>query len=320
MSALLKLRLTILGTTTLLIAISTLFMAILLSLLGALNIISLIFVVIVFNLGQWLIAPYLIDALYRTEEIPGGRHWLSETVKRLSAESGLKPPKLMLANIPIPNAFAYGSPLSGPKIAVTKGLLNALEREEVEAVIGHELGHLKHRDVQFMMFLSVLPAIFYYLGYSMMYSSWYGGYRNRERGSSPAILIGIASIAIYWVLNLIVLGLSRLREYYADAHSVSIVDDGRRKLSEALAKIVTFTGRQAAGQMRGAYGSFKCLFITDPDRAMEDLSEVSGVWGSRDEQLVREVMSKRITMFDRIVELFSTHPNIVKRLRAIQSL
>lgn len=316
----LKLRLTILGTTTLLIAISTLFMAILLSLIGALNIASLLFMVIAFNIGQWLIAPYLIDALYRTEEIPDGKHWLSEVVKRLSARSGLKPPKLMLANIPIPNAFAYGSPLSGPKVAVTRGLLNALDREEVEAVIGHELGHLKHRDVQFMMFLSVLPAIFYYLGYSLMYSSWYGGYRDRERGSSPAILIGMVSIAIYWILNLIVLGLSRLREYYADAHSVSVVDDGRRKLSEALAKIVTFTGRGAAGRTDGAYGSFKCLFITDPDRAAEDLREVSMIWGLRDEELVREVLSREITIFDRIVELFSTHPNIVKRLRAIQSL
>ncbi|MEM3022150.1 MAG: zinc metalloprotease HtpX [Candidatus Bathyarchaeia archaeon] len=320
MSGLLKLRLTILGTTTLVIAISTLFMAVLLSLAGALNIASLIFMVLLFNLGQWLIAPYLIDALYRAEEIPEGRHWLSEAVKRLSARSGLKPPKLMLANIPIPNAFAYGSPLSGPKIAVTKGLLNALEREEVEAVIGHELGHLKHRDVQFMMFLSVLPAVFYYLGYSMMYSSWYGGYSDRERGSSPAILIGLASIAVYWILNLLVLGLSRLREYYADAHSVSIVEDGRRKLSEALAKIVAFTGRGAAGRMGGAYGSFKCLFITDPDRAAEDLREVHGIGGLRDEQLVREVMSRGVTILDRIMELFSTHPNIVKRLRAIQSL
>ncbi|MEM3439382.1 MAG: zinc metalloprotease HtpX [Candidatus Bathyarchaeia archaeon] len=320
MGGLLKLRLTILGTTTLLIAISTLFMAVLLSLIGALNILSLIFMVILFNLGQWLIAPYLIDALYRAEEIPEGRHWLSEVVKKLSAKSGLRAPKLMLANIPIPNAFAYGSPLSGPKIAVTKGLLNVLEREEVEAVIGHELGHLKHRDVQFMMFLSVLPAIFYYLGYSLMYSSWYGGYRDRERSSSPAILIGIASIAIYWILNLIVLGLSRLREYYADAHSVSIVEDGRRKLSEALAKIVAFTWRGGAGRMGGAYGSFKCLFITDPDRAEEDFREVYGAGGLRDEQLVREVMSREITILDRIMELFSTHPNIVKRLRAIQSL
>jgi heat shock protein HtpX len=319
MSGLLKLRLTIIGTTTLLIALSTLFMAVLLSLLGALNIASLIFMVLLFNLGQWLFAPYLIDAIYRTEEIPEGRHWLSEIVKRLSAKSGLRTPKVMLANIPIPNAFAYGSPLSGHRVAVTRGLLNTLEREEVEAVIGHELGHLKHKDVQFMMFLSVLPAIFYYLGYSMMYSSWYGGYRDRDRNSSPALLIGIASIAIYWILNLMVLGLSRLREYYADAHSVRIVEDGRRKLSEALAKIVTFTGR-GARRMGGAYGSFKCLFITDPDRAEEDLREIGIGGGLRDEQLVREVLSREITIFDRIAELFSTHPNIVKRLRAIQSL
>jgi len=319
MGSLVKLKLATLGTTTLLIAVSTLFIAVLLSLIGLTDILSLILTVVGFNLVQWLIAPYMIDSLYRTEEIPDGGHWLSEAVKRLSAKSGLNPPKLMLANIPIPNAFAYGSPLSGSKVAVTKGLLNALEREEVEAVIGHELGHIKHKDVQFMMFLSVLPAIFYYLGYSMMLSS-YGGYRDRERGSSPTILIGIASMAVYWILTLIVMGFSRLREYYADAHSVSVVDDGKRKLSEGLAKIVSFSSRGAAGR-GGAYGSFKCLFITDPDRAAEDLREAAGAGsGLKDERLVREVMSREVTMFDRIAELFSTHPNIVKRLRAIQSL
>ncbi len=141
----------------------------------------------------------------------------------------------MIADMPLPNTFAYGSPIAGSRVAVTTGLLKELEDEEVEAVLGHELGHLKHRDVQVMMFASVLPAIFYFVGYSFLTSSMYGG-SNKDEGGASA-LIGIASIAIYWVLTLFVLGLSRLREYYADQESARTVDDGSRKLSEALAKI-----------------------------------------------------------------------------------
>jgi heat shock protein HtpX len=80
----------------------------------------------------------------------------------------------MIADIPIPNAFAYSSPIAGSRVAVTKGLLKSLDEEEIEAVVGHELGHLKHRDVQVMMFVSILPAVFYFIGYSMLLSSLFG--------------------------------------------------------------------------------------------------------------------------------------------------
>ncbi|KPV65232.1 MAG: heat shock protein HtpX [Candidatus Bathyarchaeota archaeon BA1] len=140
-------------------------------------------------------------------------------------------PRVMLAHIPMPNAFAYGSLIAGSRVAVTTELLKALEDEEVEAVIGHELGHLKHRDVQVMMFVSILPALFYYIGYSMLMSSYYG--RRDERGGGGAALIGMASLLLYWVLTMFTLYLSRLREHFADHHSATTVEEGSRKLSEA---------------------------------------------------------------------------------------
>jgi heat shock protein HtpX len=146
----------------------------------------------------------------------------------------------MISQIPIPNAFAYGSPIAGTRIAVTSGLLKTLEPEEVEAVVGHELGHIKHRDVQVLMFVSILPALLYSLIYSLFFSARYG--REREK-SLGAALLGSVSTLLYFVLTLLSLHLSRLREYYADRHSVAVVDDGARKLSEAFAKIVSYTGR-----------------------------------------------------------------------------
>jgi len=312
-----------LGTLAFIIAVSTLFFTVILSLLGALNIIALAFFVIVFNIVQWLFAPHLINALYRAREVSESDNpKLYGMVEGLSRRIGLKMPKVMIANIPIPNAFAYGSPIAGTRVAVTNGLLKELEEEEVEAVIGHELGHLKHRDVQIMMFASVLPAIFYFIGYSMMLSARFGGGRQREGGGAAPILIGIASMAIYWILTLFVLGLSRLREYYADQRSATTVDDGARKLSEALAKIVASTGRfRSQHREVGSLNSFKALFINDPDRAEKDEVEIAGARMFRaDQQLVQEILSRKITTVDRMLELLSTHPNIVKRLQALQRL
>ncbi len=78
----------------------------------------------------------------------------------------------MLAQVPVPNAFAYGSPLTGSRVAVTPGLLTALNTDEVEAVLGHELGHLSHKDVQVMMAVSALPSVFMYLATHLCGQEW----------------------------------------------------------------------------------------------------------------------------------------------------
>ncbi|MEM3010378.1 MAG: zinc metalloprotease HtpX [Candidatus Bathyarchaeia archaeon] len=313
-----KLRLSILGTLALIIGLSTLFFTVILTLIGIFNIFILGAFVIVFNILQWLIAPYIIDAIYRVQEVKQSDNpQLYEMVERLSRKSGLKMPKVMLARIPIPNAFAYGSPIAGSRVAVTSELLKTLEMEEVEAVIGHELGHLKHRDVQVMMFVSILPALFYYIGYSMLLSSMYR--RSQERSSGTA-LIGIASLVVYWILTLFTLYLSRLREYYADRHSATVVEEGPRKLSEGLAKIVHYSGRmKRMHRDAGHLNSIKALFISDPDRAESDAVAISQI-GKGDQKLVEELLRRKVSTADKILELFSTHPNIVKRLRALQEL
>jgi heat shock protein HtpX len=315
-----KLRFSLVGTLALIIGLSTLFFTVILSLAGV-SLLLLPFIVIILNIVQWLIAPYLIDAMYRVKEVKQTEDpALHEMVDRLSKKSRIKKPRVMKAKMPIPNAFAYASPIAGSRVAVTTGLMETLDTEEVEAVVGHELGHLKHRDVQVMMFVSILPAIFYYIGYSMLLSSMFS--RRDSRDSGGAAIIGIASIAIYWVLTLFTLYLSRLREYFADRHSASIVEDGPRKLSEGLAKIVNSTNKvKRSRRDASGFNSFKALFISDPDRAESD--SVSLSWfgrGMGDQRLVEEVLRRKVTTFDRIMEIFSTHPNIVKRLRALQKL
>jgi len=313
-----RLRLSILGTLALIIGISTLGFSLILSLLGTFSLLSLLILTALFNILQWLMAPYLINAIYKVKPLGESEYpELHRIVDVLSQRAGIPRPKLMLAEMPIPNAFAYGSPLTGNMVAVTRGLLRHLELEEVEAVIGHELGHIRHRDVQVMMFVSFLPSLFYLIARSTLYPYHYGYYARRRRGDYSALaVVGAASMFIYFILLIFTLALSRLREYYADQHSASIVDDGARKLAEALAKISTSTSRMRRAETAG-FGGFKTLFISDPDRAVTDSAEIQALYGRRDEELVRRLLERKLTWFDRFVELFSTHPNVVKRIRAL---
>lgn len=306
------------ATLALIIGLSTTVFAVILSLFSTFSFMTLGVLVVAFNIFQWLISPYIIDALYRTRELKQEENpKLHEIVDELSRKSGIKTPRLMLAQIPIPNAFAYGSPIAGNRVAVTNGLLNTLDQGEVEAVVGHELGHLKHRDVQIMMFVSLLPALFYFLGYSFMLSS-YG--RQRQEGGNGALL-GIAFMAFSWILNMFILYLSRLREYYADRHSAFMVDNGSQKLSSGLAKIVQATKNmnQTKKQNQNLHG-FKALFIADPDRAQIDSAAISTLKQTGEEKLVQEILNRKITAVDRLMEILSTHPNMVKRLRALKEL
>jgi heat shock protein HtpX len=314
-----KLRLSLIGTLAIIIGLSTLFFTVILSLTGLFSYLTLGIFVVAFSLFQWLIAPYLIDAIYRVRQVSkSDEPKLVKMVEQLSQKSGIKTPKVMIAKIPLPNAFAYSSPIAGSRVAVTEGLLKTLDSEEVEAVVGHELGHLKHRDVQVMMFVSILPALFYYIGFSMLLSSRY----SRDERNGGTAVIGIVSIALYWILTLFTLYISRLREYFADRHSATIVEDGPRKLSEGLAKIVYASkNMKKTHRNMGSLHSFKTLFISDPDRAEADATSITHM-STRlgDQKLVEEVLRKQVTTLDKIAEVFSTHPNIVKRLRALKEL
>ena len=317
-----KLRLSMAGTLALIVGLSTLFFTVILSLTGTFDLLTLGILVGAFSVVQWLISPYIIDALYHVRAMSATEQpQLHEAIDDLSKKSNISKPRLMLAQIPIPNAFAYGSPIAGTRIAVTDGLLKTLDQGEVEAVVGHELGHLRHRDVQVMMFVSLLPAVAYYIGYSLMLSGMFGG--NQKNQGSGAML-GIVFMAFSWIMNLFILYFSRLREYYADRHSASIVDGGSQKLSTGLAKIVSATknmGRMGrTRQQTKNMNAFKALFITDPDRANVDSAELSTMSVAGSQKLVQEILSKKLTTADRILEIFSTHPNIVKRLKALQEL
>ncbi len=304
-----KLRVSMIGTFAVVTALATLIFVAVTSYLGmsGLGFAGILGFVVFFHVIQWLIGPYLIGAVYRAREIdPSGQYgWLHGSVDRLTSASGLgSKPKIMLAQIGIPNAFAYGSPLSGPRVAVTQGLVQALPQEEVEAVIGHELGHLKHRDVLVMMMISIIPAIVYYIGYSLYFSGFFGGGRGRSGGIGALLpVVGIGLIVFSFLLNFFVFYMSRLREYYADSHSARVIPGGARNLQRALVRIMQFGGKLRRGE-GSQISQFKMFFIADPEAKISSYGDV--------DRVVEEVKGKKPSL---LVELFSTHPHPAKRLR-----
>jgi|WetSurMetagenome_2_1015567.scaffolds.fasta_scaffold21964_5 heat shock protein HtpX len=320
-----KLRISMAGTLAIIFGLSTLVFVVILTLAGiGLSLITIGILVVAMNIGQWLLGPYLIGWIYKVRALKNDeKPELHQMVADLSKRSGISTPKLMLSQIPLPNAFAYGSPLSGSRVAVTQGLLDNLDSGEVEAVVGHELGHLKHRDVQVMMVVSFLPALFYYIGYSLMLSGAFGGSGgDKKGGGGNNALIGIAFMAFSWVLTLFTLYLSRLREYYADSHSASVVENGAEKLSTGLVTIVELSKnpvRKQRDQQKNA-SSFKALFIANPDQAKTDAADLHSAGITNKEELLRQRLSEKPTKIDTFTEVFSTHPNIIKRLRALEEL
>lgn len=258
---------------------------------------GLVAFLIAVNLLMYLISPYMINAMYSAKPSPE----LQAVVDEICMRSGdRRKYKAVVVKSP-PNAFAYGNFLTGKFVAVSDSLLSMLDRAELMAVIGHEIGHHRHRDSAIMLIFGLLPSIIFYLGYALLHS----GLRD-ERNRSSA-LIGIAVVLASFIVQILVLAFSRLREYYADTEGVKVA--GKLPMQSALGKIFAFYHRVPRALEEIQDSSFKTLFIfalTDalasPYLSMRDIEEL-----------------KRMKVSP-VEEFLSTHPPIPKRLAFIDLL
>ena len=316
---LMKLKLSMYTTIALVISLSTLILTAIFYMITPTTDVaviiwgSLVFIIII-HIIQWLLGPKIIEAIYRVRPAGAEYSWLVETVRRIAEVSGLsRVPKVMIANIDIPNAFAYGNIFTGYRVAVTKGLISNLPRDEVEAVIAHEVGHIKHKDVEVMMIISILPALIYWLGQVLIRYGFISGAlggRRDGRNSSPLLLagVGFGLVVVSFIFNLFVLYLSRLREYYSDSHAATILPGGALKLQRALARIIVTSDslRRVGSRSISEVSKFKALLIADPEL------RVGGRRFYNIDEVVEYLKSlKSLTP----LEIFSTHPDPAKRLR-----
>jgi heat shock protein HtpX len=142
-----------------------------------------------------------------------------QVVERLTQRVGLPMPKIYVIPTESPNAFATGRNPSHAAVAVTEGVLNLLDDEELEGVLAHELGHVRNRDILISTVAATLAGAITFLARMGYYASLFGGYGdrdNRQRGGNPIALLLMMVLAPIAAL-LIQLAVSRSREYEADA-------------------------------------------------------------------------------------------------------
>ena len=170
---------------------------------------------------------------------------LHATIERLAAMADLpKPKKIAIMDTHVPNAFATGRNPQNAVVAVTRGLMSRLNAKEVEAVLAHELTHVKNRDVMVLTWASVIVIMAGFLLQMLFWMSLFGGFggggRGRDSGGGNAMMIMLAvyagTIVVYFVSQLLILALSRYREFAAD-RGAAVITRAPMQLASALQKI-----------------------------------------------------------------------------------
>jgi len=268
---------------------------------------------------QYMVGPKLVEWSMRIEYVDRARYpQLHQMVEDLARRAGIPKPKIGIAHAGLPNAFAFGRWMSDSRVCVTDGILNLLDEEELRAVLGHELSHVRNRDVLTITVLSVIPMVLYRIAW---YFLFYGGGRRRDNSGANAALVGLAALLFYFVTNLLVLYASRIREYFADKGSVAL-GNPPEKLASALYKLVYGSARTDKEAVRGVEG-LKAFFLNDPSRAAREIGELRQIdanhSGTIDTDELDAIRRKtvRLTAGDRLMELMSTHPNMLKRIKAL---
>lgn len=266
---------------------------------------------------QFMIGPKMVERFMNVRYVsPSEQPRLHAMIDDLATKAKIPKPKVGISPIPIPNAFAFGKTKRDARVCVTKKLMSRLNEDELRAVLAHELSHIRHRDVVVITTLSVVPMICYFVFYSFLFSSM-----GRRRDASAAMAIALVAFVVYLITNLLVLYASRIREYYADRGSAELTGKPYT-LASALYKIVCST-RIDKERLKSIEG-MKAFFATDPSRARKEVTELRKADLDMDGHLdvyEVEVFAKgaKISTIDGIMELFSTHPNVVKRISRLSS-
>ncbi len=219
---------------------------------------------------------------------------LHDLIERIVARNNLSKPRVAVINTRMPNAFATGKTPKSSIVAVTVGLMDQLDAEELEGVIAHELAHIKNRDVLVLTLASLFSMIAWYLMRFGMFGGMYGGGmyggtgRRGNEGSGGMLLILLVAVITWIVSFLVIRAISRYREFVADRDG-ALITGKPSKLASALLKIS---------------GTMKRI----PTR---DLREVEGM----NAFFIIPALSG-----DSLTTLFSTHPPVAQRVKKLMEM
>jgi heat shock protein HtpX len=246
-------------------------------------------------LAQWYFSDKIVlwstgAKIVSREQFPE----LHDLVERIVARNNLSKPRIAVINTKTPNSFATGKTPKSSMVAVTTGLMDELDAEELEGVIAHELAHIKNRDVLVLTLASIFSVMAWYLMRFGMYGAMFGGgggggYGRRGNEGGAAMLLILLIAVITWIASfLIIRAISRYREYVADRDG-ALITGKPSKLASALLKIS---------------GTMKRI----PTR---DLREIEGMNAFF---IIPAVSGSSFT------NLFSTHPPVAQRVKKLMEM
>lgn len=248
--------------------------------------------IFIYVYGSYMYGDSVVLASVNARPAEGREYqYLRDTVEGLSIAAGIPTPKVYIIDSDEMNAFATGRDPKHASIAVTTGLMRELNRLELEGVIGHEISHIRNRDILFMTLVAVLVGLAAILSHIILRSFRYGGLRRRrgerERaGGIEAIIIVVGlllAVIAPIVTRLVQFAISRRREYLADASSAELT-----RYPEGLASALEKIMKKNRGRMEVSE-AVSHLFFVDPNRSPLD-------------------------------SLYATHPPIEERIRRLRAM
>ena len=260
---------------------------------------------------QWAIGPRIVRWTTNLRDFEAGEFpWIRQHVEDLCRRYDVPMPKLALARMSGPNAFVFGRTNKSATLAVTQGLLDTLDQNEVKAVIGHEIGHIKHNDMVMMTIVSAIPIVTYYAAISILYSD-----TDRKDGF---LIFAILAYVVYFITTLLVMGFSRLREYYSDDFGARATKPAH--LASALAKI-TYGLAEKGGKNKS--NAVRAFFIADPVSSASEVSRFSETYADKylSKKEVQDAISwEKKSGAMKIMEILRSHPLTFKRIDALQKI
>lgn len=238
------------------------------------------------NLAAYWFSDRIILGLYRAQEVDEfSAPQLVRLVRELALRAGLPMPRVYIIPHPTPNAFATGRGPSHAAVAVTEGLLRLMNEEELRGVLGHELAHVKNRDILISTIAAALAGAITLLVRMAYWASWFGWGRDDEERGHPLVALLMLILAPLAAL-IIQLAISRSREYKADADGARMTGNPLG-LAEALRKLAWAVEQRPMAEANPATAH---MFIVHPFRG------------------------------EGLLTLFSTHPPIEERIARLEAM
>lgn len=232
---------------------------------------SILYIAVLFavfmNVGSYWFSHKIVVSISGAKEAGSEYREIDNLLENLSISQGMQKPKLYIIHDPVPNAFATGRDEKHAVVAVTTGLLSLLERNEIEGVLAHELGHIKNKDMLLSTMVVVLVGFVSIISDMFLRGMMFGG--GREGGDRDnklggiLIIVGIVLMILSPIIaQLIHFAISRKREFMADATG-ALMTRYPEGLASALQKIEHYT-QTRGGQMKRANHAMAHMYISNP--------------------------------------------------------